>query len=149
MHAPGDVAHLLEAMAETQKAAFAVHQVEVKVAAQAVPQLQRELVQVSGLIPEVVGADDLRVSARVSTAHVALLQDGHVGDAVLFGQVVGGCETVSARADDNHFVLASGLRVAPGPRPVFVVAQSVTNQAEQRVLHVASRDAGSAVGAIS
>src|SRR5690606_17787885 len=63
----------------------------------------------------------------------ALLQDRHVGDAVLPGEVVGGRQAVAAAAHDDDVVF--GLRLGAAPRflPALVVADGVAGKGEDRV----------------
>ena len=59
--------------------------------------------------------------------------DRDIGDAVLPGEIVGRRETVPATADNHRVVGVFGRCVAPGPRPVLVVAPGVFEQAEERI----------------
>ena len=113
---------------------LAEHQVEVQFLGQAFPELQGEFVDVGGLVPEVVGPDDLGVAPGVAASDVPLFQDGDAADAMLLDQVVGGGEPVAAAADDDHVV--SGLRIGtpPGALPILVVGERVPRQAEEGIL---------------
>ncbi len=131
--APLDVAHVLQRVSEVQHAALAEHHVEVEVLGEPLPELHRLLVQVRRLVPQVVGADDRRVAARVAAADPALLQHRDVGDAVLLGEVVRGREPVAAAADDDDVVLAPGLGIPPRGLPLLVVGPRVAGEAPDRI----------------
>ncbi|MNN23296.1 hypothetical protein D3C81_1366890 [compost metagenome] len=127
------VTHVLQGVAQVVNAALGEHHVVVQVLGQALPQLHGVLVQVRRLVPQVVGTHDGGVTGGVAAAQVALLDHGNVGDAVLFGQVVGRGQAMAATADDNHVVdLFRGWR-APHALPVLVVAEGVLEKAEARV----------------
>ncbi len=120
-----DAAHalpdVLEGVREVEDAALAEQEVVVQLLRQALPQLQGVLVDRRALVPQVVGADDRGVAGHVAAGQPALLQDGDVGDAVVLGEVVGGGQTVTAGADDEHVVGA--LRLGIAPEPVRVLRQ--------------------------
>jgi hypothetical protein len=47
---------------------------------------------------------------------------------MLFGQVVGSCQTMAAAADNNHIVFAFWLRFAPGILPMTIVAEGIPDE---------------------
>ena len=123
---PPDVAQFLQGMSQAQQAALTEHQVEVQLPSEVLPQLQRELVDVGSLVPEVVGADYFGIASRVATAHIALFDHGHIAEPLFFDQVVGRGQTMSATADDYCVVGGFWFGAAPGALPVFVVAERVS-----------------------
>ena len=121
-------------MSQAQQPPLTEHQIEVDLLSQAFPELQGELVDVGGLVPEVVGPDDLGVAPGVAASDVALLQHGDAADPMLLDQVVGGGEAVAATPHDDHVVLGLRVRTPPGALPVLVIAEGVPGQAEEGVL---------------
>ena len=79
-------------------------EVEVGVGTETLVELEAATVEPRALGRSVVGADDGRVSAGGPGADVALLEDGDVRDAVVFREVVRGCEAVRPAADDHDVV---------------------------------------------
>ena len=129
IHPPLDVAHLLQGVAEAHHPPRAEHDVEVEFLAQALPQLEREVIEARRFVAQVVGAHDGGVAAGVAAAQISLFDDRDIGDAVLAGEIVGRCQAVSAAAHDHRVIVRLRGRVAPGPRPVFVVATGVSEEA--------------------
>jgi hypothetical protein len=120
---------------EVQDAPLADHGVVVEVLLHPFPQLHRQLVERDVAGQHVVGADDGGVAADVAAADPALLHQGHVGDPVLLGQVVGRGEAVAAPSDDDHVVGLFGRCVAPGRLPELVAVERVRREAEYRIAH--------------
>src|SRR6218665_2931116 len=69
-----DVAHVLQRMAQVEHAALAEHHIHVQFLAQALPQLERVLVELRRLVPQIVRAHDRGVARRVAAAQIALFQ---------------------------------------------------------------------------
>src|SRR4051794_7566978 len=91
-------------MREREVALLREEQVEVELGGQALVELHAPAVERRALGGAVVGADDRRVAAGRARADVALLEHGHVANAVVSRQVVGGREAVRAAADDHDVV---------------------------------------------
>ena len=66
---------------------------------------------------QVICAHDGGVATDIATAQIALLKHGDIRDAMIFGEVIGGCQTVAATANDNHVILRFWRRIAPRARP--------------------------------
>jgi hypothetical protein len=111
---PADaVADVLRGVREVEHAALAEEEVVVQLLREPLPQLERVFVEHSALVPQVVRPDDGGVACHVAAGQPAFLQDGDVGDAVLFGEVVGGGQAVASSADDDDVVRGARLGVAP------------------------------------
>ena len=78
-----------EVVGEVDDAALAEQQVVVELLGEALPQLERVLVDRGALVPQVVAADDRRVAGHVPAGQPAPLEDGHVRDPVVLREVVG------------------------------------------------------------
>ena len=89
---------------ERQVALLGEEEVEVELDAEPLVELHARPVELGALGRAVVRADDGRVAPGSARADVALLEDGHVRDAVVLGQVVRGREAVRAAADDDDVV---------------------------------------------
>ena len=85
------------------------HEVEVELGREPLVELHALRVERGALRSAVVGPDDGRVAAGRAGADVALLDDRHVGDAVVLGEVVRRGEPVRAAADDDDVVVALEL----------------------------------------
>src|SRR5439155_25930611 len=93
-------------------------------------QLQRMLVDPRTGVPQIIGADDRRVAPGIAKADRALFQHRDVLDAVLLGEVVGGCQPVPAAADDDHLIARPRRRFAPGRLPGAVPEKRVAGEGE-------------------
>jgi hypothetical protein len=144
---PRQPTHLMGRMREVEQAALAEHDVEVQLLAQALPQLQRVLVKMRALVPEIIGAHDGGVAAGVAAADPALLQHGDIGDAVLLGEVVSRRQAVAAAADDDDVILRLWLRAAPGFLPVLMVAESIPGEGEDRIARLVRHGGSRMLGA--
>src|SRR5262249_9157480 len=111
--APTSVADVLQRVRQVEHAALAEEQVVVELRFEALPQLQRVLVDRGALVPEVVGADDRGVPCDVPAGEPTALEHGHLGDPVLLREVVRGREAVAAAADDQDVVRRLGLGAPP------------------------------------
>ncbi len=124
------VAHVLQGVAQVVYAALGEHDVVVQVLGQAFPQFHRVFIKVGRFVPQVVGAHDGGVTRGIAAAQPAFFDHGHIGNAVLLGQIIGRRQTVPAAADDDHVIdLFRGGR-APHALPVFMVAEGMLEKAE-------------------
>ncbi len=114
-------------------AARRIHDVVVEILAQAFPELQGVLVDIHALVIEIVRADDGRVTAGIAAAEPALLDHGDIGDAMLFGEVVGRAKTMAAAADDDHVVFLARLGRGPLRLPSLVATHRLAGHGENRI----------------
>ena len=128
-----DLVHLVLAVGQEHQTALREHQIEVELLAEPLPQPHGVLVESRRFIGEVVGADDRRVAAGVAAPDPALLQHSDIVDAVLPGEVVGGCKAVTAADDDDDVVAWPGRGIAPRRSPASVGAEAAPQEAEDRV----------------
>jgi hypothetical protein len=91
-------------MGEPEQSSGRVEQVEVELAPQVGVEPMARPVERDRLGSLVVRPYDRRVSPGPAGADVAALEDGHVRDAVVLGEVVGGREPMAASTDDDHVV---------------------------------------------
>jgi len=126
---------VVTAIADREQPARAEHDVEVEFFRQRLVEAQRKVVDVGALAEEVVGADDGRVPSRIAAADPAAFDHRDVPHPVLFGEVIGGRETMPAAADDHDIVGRLGLRAAPCLRPVVVAAKRVLRERQGRIAH--------------
>ena len=133
VHSALYVAHVLQCVPQIKDPALAEHHIEVQFLAQAFPKFQRQFIELSCFIPEIVGPDNGGIATRITAAKITLLDDSDIGNAVLFGKVVGRCEAMPTATDNNHVI--DGLRAgaAPGSLPIFVIAQGIFEQAKPRI----------------
>ena len=71
------------------------------------------LVDARALVQEIVGADQRGVAGHVAAAEPTTFEHGHIRDAVVARQIMGGGQTVPAAADDHHIVVRFGFGVVP------------------------------------
>src|SRR5439155_11573687 len=92
---------------------------DVEIGREAFVELDALPVEIGTLRRAVVGPDDGRVPPGGARADVALLEDGHVRNPVVLGQVVRGRKAVRAAADNYDVVLASKVaaRAPHAPDP--------------------------------
>ena len=100
-------------------ASLAEHDVDVQVGGHRVVERERAVVEGDTFGRQIVRADDRRVATRSAAPEVALVEDGHIGDAVIGGEVVGAGQAVDAAADDDHVVGGLQLGIAPHAGPVL------------------------------
>jgi len=120
-------------MADIDDAAGREHDIEVEVAAQALPQLEGVLVEQGIARQQIVRAHDGGVAAGIAAADIALLQNRDVMNAVIPGEIIGCGEAMAAAADDDDPVFLPRLRVAPRPRPADVAAERVAQDLKTRI----------------
>ncbi len=131
MHMALEHLHVVHRMRQHHHAARRVHDVVVQLLRQALPQLQRMLVQRGALIPKIVGADDRGVAPGVAAAEPAALQHRDVAHAMLARKIVRRGKAVAAGADNHHVVGRARLGRAPLLRPGGT-AQGMAHQIEDR-----------------
>ena len=119
-----------------EHAAGRIHDVVIERLRQALPQLQRVLVERGRFLPEIIGADDRGVAPGVAPAKPALLQDRDIGEAVLPGEVIGGREPVPARADDDRVIGRLRLRIAPLLGPAGIALKGLQRHIGKRKPHL-------------
>ena len=133
--APRRTVHLRGGMAQVDLATRGVHDVEVQILAEALPKLQRLLVEPGVAVDHVVRSNDRRITASIAATDVVFLEHGDVADAVVLGEVIGGGKTVPAAAHDYDIVRGLGVGIPPRARPTLVPAKGIPEQAERRVAH--------------
>ena len=84
---------------EGEVAPLGEHDVEVEVGGERLVEPDRAVVEADAFGGQVVGTDDGGVAARAAAADVALVEHGHLANAVIGGEIVGGGETVDSGAD--------------------------------------------------
>ena len=104
--------------------------IEVQFLAKAFVELQGHVVHAGTFVPQVVGADNGRVAARIAAADPALFNDRDIANPVFLGQVVGCRQAMSATADNDDVVFGLRLGAAPGLLPALMVADGVAYKAE-------------------
>ena len=75
------------------------------------PQAHRFVIKLHAFGCQVVGADDGGIATGVTAANVALLDDCHIGDAMVARQVIGARKAMAACADDDYIVAGLELRM--------------------------------------
>src|SRR4029077_9798298 len=111
-------------MKEVERAALADHGIEIELALEALPELQRKLVEADVLGVEVVGADQGGVASDVAEPDRAPLQHRDVGDAVFGGEIKSGGEAMAAAADDHDAIARARYRLGPGARPAALAVET-------------------------
>ena len=112
-HPAHAVADVLQAVRQIEHTALAEQDRITEVVLEPFPQLQGVLIDSGAFVPQVVRPDERGVAGHVAAGQPAALQHRHVGDAVVFGQVVRGRQAVPATADDDDVVGRFRRRVAP------------------------------------
>jgi hypothetical protein len=84
LHAAHRVAHFAQRVREIEHAALAEHEVDVELVGEALPELERVLVDGAAFVPKVVGAQHRGVAPRVAAADPAFLEHRDVAHAVVF-----------------------------------------------------------------
>ena len=126
---------------QREMAALGIHHVDVEIVRQPAPQLDGLLVELDALGRQIVGADDRGVARRVAAGEPTLVQDAHVLDAVLRGQIVGDGQAMAAGADDDHVVGGLELRAPAEVRVVRVLfGQRVLQEGERHWSNRSSED---------
>ena len=110
-------AQLVLGLGQHQHAARAEHDVEVELLAERPRRASAISRRSPPRVLQIVRADDRGVAAGVAAAEPALLEDRHVGDAVLLRQVIGGRQPVPAAAHDHHVVMRFGSGECPRRAP--------------------------------
>ena len=119
-----ELAHVLQRVGEVHHAPLAEQEVVLELGREALPELERVLVDRRGLVPQVVGPDDRGVPRHVAAGQPAPFEHGDVGDAVVLGQVVRGGQTVSTGADDDDVVATAWGRGCARGSPGATAARS-------------------------
>ena len=99
-----------------------VEQVQVQVGRQVLKQAQALIVKADALGRQVVGTNDGGVASGPAGAQVAPLQDGHLPDPMVAGEIVGGRQAMASGPDYDGVVMGlqpvgatehAGFRIAP------------------------------------
>ena len=102
--APAHRAHGRVRVRQRVVAAGRIKQIEIEILRQVLPQPHALVVELHAFGRQIVGADDRRVAGGIAAAEVALLQDGDIPDAVVAREIVRGCQSMPATADDDDVV---------------------------------------------
>src|SRR5690606_9496179 len=122
-------------MIEIQDAPLRNHGIEVEVLLQPFPQLQRPFVECCIWREQVIGADNRCIPADVAGADITLLEHRDVSNAVLFGKIISGCQSMPAATDDNRVIGGLRLRVTPGRFPMGVTRKCILNERSEGIAH--------------
>lgn len=141
-------AHRGVAVGQGQMPPLAEHHVEVQFAGHLLVELDALIVETHPLGGEVVAADDGGVAAAAPGADIALVEHGHIGDPVIFGQIIGAGQPMRPAADDHHLVLVAQGYLPPHPGR-RAPAERLANQrnGHLRILPAPARRRGDAPGA--
>ena len=112
-------AHIPQRVGQVENSALREEQGAVELFFQPLPQFQRVFVDRCGFIPQVVRPDDGGVAGHVAACQPSFFHDGDVRDAMVFGQIVGGGQTVPTTSYDDDVIGLFGLRISPHEVGVF------------------------------
>ncbi len=126
------------AMRDGQNTALAEHDVEIEVLGQALPQLERMLIDSRAFIPQIIGPDYGGVTAGIAAAEPAFFKHRDIGHAVNSRHVIRCRQTMTAAADDDRIVFGLGFRRTPCPLPVLVVRAGVAGQRKNGIFGFAA-----------
>ena len=133
--APRERVALPVGMVEIDHPALRHHRVEIQLLLQPLPLLQRMGEKRLIALKQVVGPHDRGVAPDIARAEIALLEHRHIGDAVVLRQVIGGGQPVPAAADNDHIIMAFGLRLPPGRLPALVAGQRLFENGKCGIFH--------------
>ena len=120
-------------MAKVHYPPLAEHNVEIKFLTQPLPQLQGFLIEVSRLVPEIVGADDGSVSPRIAATDPAFLQNRDAPNIMLGREVIGSRKSMPSTPHHDHIIGRRRVWATPGFRPVLVITDRITCQTENGI----------------
>jgi hypothetical protein len=81
------------------------------------------------LITQVIRPDGHRVTGNIAAAKPSFFQNCNIGNAVVFGKVMGGGKAMPARANDQNVIFFSKWQALPVARPVTMMAQRIPGKA--------------------
>ena len=96
-------------MREREMPTFGIEQVVVQFAREILKQLDTCLVETRAFRSQVIGTDNGGIASSAAPSQVALLEHRNIRDAVIFSQVVGCRQPVSAASDNHRIVLGFEL----------------------------------------
>jgi len=120
---------------EHHHAARRIHHVVVELPREALPQLQRVLVERGRFLPEIVGPQDCRVAAGVAASEPALFEHSDLRQPMLLGEVISGREPMPAGSNDNRVVRTLRFGTAPLLRPALILRERLPRHVEKRKPH--------------
>ena len=100
-------------MSEDDLPALGKHDIEVKLLGKPFPKLHRPFVEGNVSRQQIIRPDDGRVPTCIAGSDPAFLEDGDVGDPVLFRKVVRGSQAVPTTANNDDVVSLSRCGVTP------------------------------------
>ena len=118
-------------MDNVQNAALADHGVEINVLLQPFPELEGMFIKGNIARLAVIGADDGGVAPDIARADPAFFNHGNIGHIVVFGQIIGRCQTMTAAADDNGVIFCLWLWLPPGGCPVLLAFEGLFHHIEK------------------
>src|ERR1700756_5254660 len=90
------------------------------------------VVEAYSLGGQIVGAEDGRVAAGSSPAHVPLVEDGDLADPMPGGEIVRRRQAMHPGTDNHHVVAPGEVVLPPDPRP-SLPGEAMAEQAQGRV----------------
>ena len=124
------------------------HDIEVQLGGELLVQLHRAIVKAYSLGRQIVGTNDRRIPARISTAQVTAVQDRDVRNAVVPGEIVSGGKSMHSRSDDYDVIGRLEIVRPPDSRPVLA-GQSMTQKTPRRITAWETRRTPGAVVAVA
>ena len=121
---PAHCAHRRIRVGQRQVAALGEHDVEVQVGRHCFVEIKRAVVERHAFWSQVVRTNDGGVTPRSAASEVCLVEHGHICDAVVGSQVVGGSESVYASTDNDDVIRLLERWFAPNTRPTAVANAS-------------------------
>ena len=115
------------------------HDVIVQILTHRFIKAARLFINRSGWILKIVGTNDCRVAACIATAQPTLFQDCDIFNAVVFAQIIGRGQTMTARAHNDRVIAFFGCRGFPCAFPACVITGPFARDCKCRITsHVIS-----------
>ena len=105
--------HGRRAVAQGEVSLLAEHQVVIQFLGKVFIQFQTLIIEEDAFLCPVIGSQDCSISSRPPVTNELLLDDGDVGDAMVFGKVVGGRQTMGTATDDHDIIAGTHFMVIP------------------------------------
>src|SRR5216684_2711347 len=133
--AAGKRVSLKVGMMEIENAALTHHDIVIEIALEAFPELHRPFVEGNVSRQQIIRPDDGRVPTCIAGSDPAFLEDGDVGDPVLFRKVVRGSQAVPTATNNDDVVSLSRCGVTPRRPQTLMAGDCIPRQRQNRIAH--------------
>ena len=127
-HAAANFPHFWIGLNDIDHAPLGIHEIEIQILCQPFKQGHAFDKEGDALVAQIIGPDGHGVSGNIAAAKPPFFQNRDIGDAMIFGKIMGSCKTMPPSPNDQHVIFLGQWRVFPVARPIAMMAERIPGE---------------------